>query len=148
MQELVDVCDAATFGLNHEDVLDVSYRSAWKLDPVYFASKLNIVHAGLMDSIRYNLLQGDQGRTTFYAELYKLNVYGEFTFALPSRIKKSISCRKRIFLQAAQRYPSRREDVWITCSRPIHRTRRRHSNPSPRRRGMEIRIRQSAAHVD
>lgn len=28
--------------LNHEDVLDLSYRTAWKLDPVYFASKLDI----------------------------------------------------------------------------------------------------------
>lgn len=80
MQLLVDVCDAATFGLNQEDVLDVSYRSAWKLDPINFASKLNILHAGLMDSIRYNLL-GNEGKTTFFAELYKLNVYGEFAFA-------------------------------------------------------------------
>ncbi len=81
MQQLVDVCDAATFGLNHEDILDASYRSAWKLDPVHFASKLNILHAGLMDSIRYNLLRGNQGQMTFFAELYKLNVYGKFIFA-------------------------------------------------------------------
>ncbi len=113
MQRLVDICDAATFGLNHEDVLDVSYRSAWKLDPVYFASKLNILHAGLMDSIRYNLLRGNQGRMTFYAELYKLNVYGEFVFALPFRIEESTSRRKGFFLQTAQGHPAGRQDVRI-----------------------------------
>ncbi len=114
------VCDAATFSLNHEDVLDVSYRSAWKLDPVYFASKLNILHAGLMDSIRYNLLRGNQGRMTFYAELYKLNVYGKFVFALPFRIKESTSRRKGFFLQTTQGHAAGRQDVWIACCRPTH----------------------------
>lgn len=63
--------------MNHEDVLDLAYRNAWKLHPVFFATKLNILHSGLMDSIRYNLLQGNQGREMFFAELYKLNIYGK-----------------------------------------------------------------------
>lgn len=83
MQRLVDVCEPATFGVNSEDVLDLSYRSAWKLDAVNFATKLNILHAGLMDSIRYNLLNGQQGKDTFFAELYKLNVYGAFAYFFP-----------------------------------------------------------------
>ncbi|KLO11835.1 hypothetical protein SCHPADRAFT_905703 [Schizopora paradoxa] len=85
MQRLVDVCGVATFGVNHEEVLDPSYRSAWKLDPINFATKLNILHAGLMDSIRYNLLSGDQGKQTFFAELYKLNVYGKGSFFKPHK---------------------------------------------------------------
>jgi len=85
LKRLVDICDAATFGLNHKHVLDLSYRNAWKLDPVYFATKLNVLHAGLMDSIRYNLLPGDQGKKTFFAELHKLNVYGKGSFFKPHR---------------------------------------------------------------
>jgi len=85
LKQLTDICDTATFGLNHEDVLDLSYRNAWKLDPAYFASKLNILHAGLMESIRYNLLQGNQGNMTFFAELYKLNVYGKGSFFKPHK---------------------------------------------------------------
>ncbi|KLO11815.1 hypothetical protein SCHPADRAFT_905680 [Schizopora paradoxa] len=80
MQRLVDVCEVATFGVNREEVLDPSYRSAWKLDPTNFTTKLNILHAGLMDSIRYNLLSSDQGNQTFFAELYKLNIYGKGSF--------------------------------------------------------------------
>jgi len=80
LQRLTDICDLPTFGLNREDVLDISYRNVWKLDPVYFSTKLNILHAGVMDCIRYNLLQGNQGKVTFFAELCELNMYGKSCF--------------------------------------------------------------------
>lgn len=36
LEDLSQACDPATFGLNQNDVLDESYRKAWKLDSDYF----------------------------------------------------------------------------------------------------------------
>ena len=72
----MDACEPATFGLNDSDVLDPSYRAAGKIDNSNFATKIELEKLGLMDTIRYALLKGDSHLKPFFAELYKLNVYG------------------------------------------------------------------------
>ncbi len=39
---------------------------------------LDLERAGLMDTIRYDLLDGEKGLRPIYAELYNMNVYGSF----------------------------------------------------------------------
>ena len=79
LEHLSNTCERATFGLNQDDVFDESYRKAGKLDAAHFATKLDVERSGLMDFVRFNLLQGEASGRSIKAELYKLNVYGEFT---------------------------------------------------------------------
>lgn len=77
-QELTDLaraCDQATFGLDEKDVLDESYRKARKMDSEYFSSTFNLADSGLMDTVRSELLEGENEGKVIKAELYKLNVY-------------------------------------------------------------------------
>lgn len=76
LKQLSDTCEAATFGRNKEDVLDESYRKAGKLDTAHFMTRIDVERSGLMNAIRYDLLEGHDGRRPIKAELYKLNVYG------------------------------------------------------------------------
>ncbi|TEB05184.1 hypothetical protein FA13DRAFT_1750189 [Coprinellus micaceus] len=64
---LVDACDAATFGRGNEDVLDPSYRKAWKLDTSRLA---------FWDAVHGALLRFNDSSLKINAQLYKLNVYG------------------------------------------------------------------------
>ncbi|KAJ7034207.1 hypothetical protein C8F04DRAFT_1260216 [Mycena alexandri] len=79
---LASACDQATFGVDQKDVLDESYRKAGKMDLTKFASRLDIVASGLIDTISPDILQGqgEDGEKTLRAELYKLNVYGPGSF--------------------------------------------------------------------
>ncbi|KAJ7016550.1 hypothetical protein C8F04DRAFT_1406883 [Mycena alexandri] len=79
---LASACDQATFGVDQKDVLDESYRKAGKMDLTKFASRLDIVASGLIDTISPDILQGQgaDGEKTLRAELYKLNVYGPGSF--------------------------------------------------------------------
>ena len=79
LKHLSETCDKATFGLNKEDVLDESYRKAGKLDSSNICTKLDPERSGLINIIRYNLLQGNASTKPIKAELYKLNVYGATT---------------------------------------------------------------------
>lgn len=76
LEQLALTCDAATFGLNDQDVLDPTYRKAGKLDTTCFASKFDPVHSGLLDVLHDILLEGHGAEKRIRAELYKLNVYG------------------------------------------------------------------------
>ncbi|KAF7798310.1 hypothetical protein EIP86_009531 [Pleurotus ostreatoroseus] len=80
LEHLAKTCDAATFGRNDQDVLDVSYRKAGKLDRPNFAVGLDVETSGLMDIVRGQLLEGREAQQSIHAELYKLNVYGEGSF--------------------------------------------------------------------
>ena len=82
LQELVNACQPASFGLNGKEVLDQSYRKAGKLDRSEFLTDFHPHDCGIIDSIRQILLPsmikggegigiGNQG---VRAELYKLNV--------------------------------------------------------------------------
>ncbi|KAL5501796.1 hypothetical protein ACEPAH_9056 [Sanghuangporus vaninii] len=85
LQHLSETCDKATFGLNQADVLDESYRKAGKLDSMHFSTKLDLEESGLMDIVRYNLLEGRDSNKPIKAELYKLNVYDKDSFFKPHK---------------------------------------------------------------
>lgn len=76
VSKLLESCDAATFGVNQQDVLDETYRKASKLDTAFFSAKFDPVHSGLMDVLRDVLMEGHGADKRIRVELYKLNVYG------------------------------------------------------------------------
>ncbi|KAL5482463.1 hypothetical protein ACEPAI_9057 [Sanghuangporus weigelae] len=80
LKHLSDTCDKATFGRAQQDVYDETYRKAGKLDTAYFATKLDVERSGLMNAIRYDLLEGHDCNRSMKVELYKLNVYGKDPF--------------------------------------------------------------------
>ncbi len=78
LRQLAQACDPATFGMNNQDVLDLSYRTAaaaGKMDANNFMTVIDLERAGLMDALRYDLLDGEKGSRPIYAELYNMNVY-------------------------------------------------------------------------
>ena len=76
VQHLSETCDVASFGVNHEDVVDETYRKAGKLDSEFFAVKFSLESSGLSQIIRDSLLEGSQAKLPVRAEPYKINVYG------------------------------------------------------------------------
>ena len=78
MANLSASCEPATFGVNQEDVLDESYRKARKLDVANFSTKFELHKSEIMDVVRAALLEGHDSNRPVEAQLYKLNVYGEF----------------------------------------------------------------------
>jgi hypothetical protein len=76
--QLSQACQPAAFGQGEQNVHDESYRKAGKLDVSDFATGLSIERSGLVDIIQSELLEGRGGGVEVEAELYKLNVYGEF----------------------------------------------------------------------
>lgn len=85
MKQLAEACDPATFGMNDQDVLDLTYRTAGKMDAKDFLTDVDLERAGLMDAIRYDLLDGEKGKQDIYAELYNMNVYGALLIYLQLR---------------------------------------------------------------
>ncbi|KAJ8522074.1 hypothetical protein ONZ45_g1261 [Pleurotus djamor] len=75
LELLTDACEPASFGRNHEDILDETYRKAGKLDVSDFAINLDLCGAGLISKICSSLLTEDRN---IRADLYKLNLYGEY----------------------------------------------------------------------
>jgi hypothetical protein len=76
IQNLVDACEPAPFGLGRKDVLDDTYRKAGKLDTLNFATNLNVASSGLLESVRKGLLGWEDEERPIKAQLYTLNVYG------------------------------------------------------------------------
>lgn len=77
LARLVGDCEMATFGRGNEDVLDLTYRKAGKMDPTRFSSTFNPYELGVMDTISQVLLptlRQFQPARAVRAELYKLNV--------------------------------------------------------------------------
>jgi len=84
LEQLTQVCEPASFGVNKEDVLDETYRKAGRIDLDRFAPMLDPpAHTDLLKIIRSYLLEGTQSKNNIKAELYKLNVYGEGSFFKP-----------------------------------------------------------------
>ena len=76
MEELSTACDAATFGVGGENVLDESYRKAGKLDNTSFSTPFDPIRLGLIETVRSHLLDGHDEKKSIDVELYQLNVYG------------------------------------------------------------------------
>ncbi|KAI0737380.1 hypothetical protein C8Q80DRAFT_1340021 [Daedaleopsis nitida] len=73
-------CDPAPFGRNEETILDPTYRRAGKMEVDAFMLGFDAERLGLVDVIRSALFAGAEESKHIYAELYKLNVYGENAF--------------------------------------------------------------------
>lgn len=76
LHHLAETCDRATFGLNHENVLDESYRKAGKLDAPNFELTPDPLQCGLIDVVQADLLEERYDMRPIKAKRYKLNVYG------------------------------------------------------------------------
>ena len=76
LEQLVQACEPAPFGLNDKDVLDETYRKAGKMDSELFATPLVPEHTDLVRVLRGHLLEGTDSTRKLKIELYKLNVYG------------------------------------------------------------------------
>ncbi|KAH8824968.1 hypothetical protein DL96DRAFT_1817579 [Flagelloscypha sp. PMI_526] len=85
LDQLTRFCDPATFGKGGEDVLDESYRKAGKLDKTQFATLFDVNGSGILDKTLPELLRGPDGMKPVFAELYKLNVYGQGSFFRPHK---------------------------------------------------------------
>ncbi|KDQ10461.1 hypothetical protein BOTBODRAFT_178123 [Botryobasidium botryosum FD-172 SS1] len=71
LEALADACAKATFGHEHEDVLDESYRKAGKMDVEQFALKFDVNSSGLLEHVRRSLFPMDSKLRPVRAELYK-----------------------------------------------------------------------------
>jgi hypothetical protein len=71
-------CQAATFGIFNHNVLDETYRKAGKMDKEHFACKLEEEMPRILDAVRPVLFTDGEEKTNIRAELYKLNIYGEY----------------------------------------------------------------------
>ncbi|KAF7313139.1 Fe2OG dioxygenase domain-containing protein [Mycena kentingensis (nom. inval.)] len=93
LEKLSAACAKATFGTDHGDVLDESYRKAGKLELDQFAAQFDVHSAGLVDAIAQDFIVNKFPERRFFshgeekpqvkvlrAELYKLNVYGPGAF--------------------------------------------------------------------
>jgi hypothetical protein len=72
MEKLTSVCDPASFGVGTQTVMDLDYRSAWKLDNTKFASSFN--HDEIMEIVQKMLFALDGDSFFIASEMYKLNV--------------------------------------------------------------------------
>ncbi|KAB8266161.1 hypothetical protein BDV32DRAFT_115206 [Aspergillus pseudonomiae] len=82
LQHLIASCGPANFGRGEQNVMDLSYRKAGKLDPENFATSFHPADFGIIEAIEKVLLPGMLGKATnklgsrkIYAELYKMNIY-------------------------------------------------------------------------
>lgn len=79
MGQLAAACELATFGRGKEDVYDETYRKAGKMDASNFSVQFDPISAGLIQTIESQLVPTQAEKAmSIEAEIYKLNVYGEF----------------------------------------------------------------------
>jgi hypothetical protein len=79
LDQLIAQCEPATFGRGKEDVYDETYRKAMKMDVSNFSVQLDPVGSGLIQTIETQLVPTQAEKAmSIKAEIYKLNVYGEF----------------------------------------------------------------------
>src|SRR5216684_8752342 len=76
LEQLAQVCEPASFGINDKDVLDETYRKARKMDSERFSTPLVPEQTDLVKVLRGHLLEGTDSTRKLKVELYKLNVYG------------------------------------------------------------------------
>lgn len=76
IKKLVEASEKATFGRNSQDILDESYRKAWKMDTSQFSTQFDVANSGILDVVHDQLLHYEKNSKNLVAHLYKLNVYG------------------------------------------------------------------------
>ncbi|ESK89105.1 hypothetical protein Moror_5278 [Moniliophthora roreri MCA 2997] len=81
LASLKRVCEAASFGVGSQNVLDDTYRKALKLDASRFATSFDLCNTDILQRIQSHLVDTDTIlRRHIRAERYKLNVYEEGAF--------------------------------------------------------------------
>jgi 2OG-Fe(II) oxygenase superfamily len=83
LEQLAQACEPASFGKDHEDAFDETYRKAEKMDSECFSPMLDLCHTDVMKIIRGYLLEGTQSTKNIKTEIYKLNVYGTLNLHSP-----------------------------------------------------------------
>jgi hypothetical protein len=79
LDQLIAVCEPATFGRRKGDVHDETHRKAGKMDASNFSVQLDPVSSGLIQTTESQLVPAQAGKAMpIKAEIYKLNVYGGF----------------------------------------------------------------------
>ena len=76
IQQLIDACSVASFGVNDQLVTDTSYRNALKLDPDHFTTSFQVADTPILLSAM-TMMPNVQG---IRAELYRLNIYSSGGF--------------------------------------------------------------------
>lgn len=78
---LAAACQPATFGVEHEDVLDETYRKAGKMDRGEFSISFESALGVFLEQAAKQLLgiSKEGVHEEVFVELYKLNVYGPIT---------------------------------------------------------------------
>ena len=74
IQEFVDACAVASFGVGEKEVTDLSYRNALKLEPEKIVTSFQLCDTLVLNEVQRLLVP--QVRDLVRAQLYKLNVYG------------------------------------------------------------------------
>jgi len=80
LRQLAAACEPARSRIGDQDVLDLLYWTAGKMDGKEFMTGIDLERAGLMDAVRYDLLDGKKSTQPIYAELDNLNFYDAGSF--------------------------------------------------------------------
>lgn len=78
LQEFLETCSTASFGVGGETVTDKDYRDALKLEPDCFRADFEIANTTVLSNILTIMSVGrvgSLGSSSIRAELYKLNIY-------------------------------------------------------------------------
>src|SRR5258708_15014219 len=75
LEQLAQVCEPASFGINDKDVLDETYRKAGKMDSELFSTPLASEHTDLVKVLRGHLLEATDSTRKLNIKLYKPNAY-------------------------------------------------------------------------
>lgn len=96
VEHLAKYCQPATFGRGSVDVHDESHRKAGKMDTNRFSTSFDLAQSEILEVVKTELnIEHD-----LYAELYKLNVYGQsMTLWIKVRSNIGVTSRKGWFLQ-------------------------------------------------
>ena len=76
IQQLLDACSVASFGVNDQLVTDKNYRNSLKLDPDNFMTSFQVASTPILQSAM-TMMPNVEG---VQAELYKLNIYSSGGF--------------------------------------------------------------------
>jgi hypothetical protein len=104
LADLVHDCQPARFGFLGDNILDETYRKATKMDRSAFSVDFCPYESGIIDTVAQLLVANSGSRTRMNgvrAELYKLNVSGQFLVITHAKTLVDLCCAVR-FLQSAR----------------------------------------------
>ena len=97
-------------------MVDEMYRKAGKMDADSFLTRFDVYRTDLAGVVNTEPLAGKRECQTIRAELYKLNVYGEWASMDHPSIALIIGvAKRRNIFQATPRHSPVIRHVWIPC---------------------------------